>query len=404
MADQRRDQVGVRAYRSRAGRAVVLNRDEQFSRVAGRINLPLMSGRRVVIVGVGAVGSIMAGQLASSGVGQLRLIDGDHLGQHNLIRHQLPAQYVGMNKAEGLALYLDENVSGIAVEALPRNIDESLSDSMLDRLLADADLIVAATDDDNAQRRVGTRALALGISAVFPALYADGGGEVFVQLRPGMPCFRCWDGFREDSEQLRGVTALGAEVLAVIQLATELSLALLDPHLVFRQHLISEENPDVPQQLFVLNYILEGWSRPPVEHRPDCPSCSVGPALFDPDPVPAAGSGGHDAALPDPRVIDDAELRAAVDAYEQLVFRELQELAARALGEPPREFLFYMPHIGWERTNDPDVIARASMVRRIPLDTPKLSERLANHAFPSSRNQAHRAQHTRAVASRVPNI
>ena len=40
------------------------------------------------------------------------------------------------------------------------------------------------------------RALALSVTAIFPALYADGGGEVVVQLDPRSPCFFCWDGFQ----------------------------------------------------------------------------------------------------------------------------------------------------------------------------------------------------------------
>ena len=251
---------------------------EQFLRIAGRVNLPVLSDKRVVIVGVGAVGSPMARQLASCGVGRERLIDGKTLKAHNLARHELPAEYVGMNKAAGMTLHLDANFSQLAVEGLPRDVDVSLSDASLDGLLVDADLVVAATDDRTTQRRIGRRALALDIPAIFPALYAEGGGEVFVQLHPGLPCFMCWDGFRPATEQLRAVTALNAEGLAVVQLAVEVSLGLLDRDSTFTQRLMSTRLGRAPQQLFIQHHLLEGWSRPPMQQRPGCPSCSVGPS------------------------------------------------------------------------------------------------------------------------------
>ena len=253
-----------------------------FSRVAGRVNVPLLQSKLVVIVGVGTVGSKMAQELAKSGVRRLRLIDGDSLEDVNLSRHVLPPQYVGMNKAEALTVHLAEEVPELLPEAVPRYVDVSLSDGQLDKLLEDADLIVATTDDRGAQRRIGRRALALDIPAVFPALYTNDGGEVFVQRSPRLPCFLCWDAHRPTDQRLRAVTALNADTLALVQLAVHLSLGILDRNSEYARLLATSPPHPNPPQLFVQNRFALGT--PPVSRRPNCPSCAVGPATGHPPP------------------------------------------------------------------------------------------------------------------------
>jgi hypothetical protein len=237
--------------------------------------------------------------LAQAAVGHLIFVDGDVLEVENLPRHVLPVDYVGQNKAAALALHLDENVDGVRVEALPRDVDRSLSDDDLDNLLRDADLLVAATDNREVQRRLGRRALALDLPAVFPALYESGGGEVFVQLLPGVPCFMCWDAFRPPEQQLRGVSALNVEILSLVQLAVYLSLGALDRHSEFARLLASAHPGHSAQQLFILTEAFAPLATPLVRQRIGCPSCRVGPSPLleglgplQPDDV-VSGQVGH---------------------------------------------------------------------------------------------------------------
>lgn len=260
---------------------------EQFARVAGRVNLELLQTKTVVIIGVGSVGSQLAHELARAGVGRLWLVDGDDLEAANLTRHMLPSAYIGTNKAAASAHYLTDSLR-VRSRFSPRFVNDAFTDAELDTLIDSADVVVAATDDRIAQRRIGRRALALDVPALFPALDRNGGGEVFAQLRPGRACFLCWDAFRDPGATVRAVSALNADVLSLIPLATHLTLGLLDPRSSFATHFSPVPGDERPRNLFVLGQFA-GLQHGVVARRPGCPACGVGPSPLRAQPAPAPG-------------------------------------------------------------------------------------------------------------------
>lgn len=244
---------------------------DYFSRIAGSVNLPLMQAARVVVVGVGMVGSQITEELAKCGIGHLRLIDHDILEPANLSRHALDADYLGWNKSEAMTVYLAAHIEGLQIEAVPRQIDGSVSDQLLSKWLDGSNLIVAATDDRDAQRRIGRLSLRLGIPAIFPSLYVEGGGEVIVQLDDQLPCFGCWDWFRPSSEPLRGAVALNIIALPLIFTSVRICLGLLDPASPDRE-MMRAGGARPPYQSFGLNRF--GTLRSGhLEWRRDCKSC-----------------------------------------------------------------------------------------------------------------------------------
>lgn len=251
---------------------------EQFARLQGRVNTAELAHRLVVVIGVGAVGSQIARELANHALGRLRLIDDDTFSITNRPRHALPVEYVNWNKAEAMTVYLAAQVEGLRPQAVPRKVDDSVTDDQLDAWLQDADLIVAATDDRNAQRRIARRALALDIPVLLPGLYEGAGGEIFLQRSPRRPCFLCWDAFRPADQAVHGAAGGNADVLEIVVLTTQLSLGLLDRSSPYRrQLLVPERSTEPPPQLFV--WIEHVLGRRSVTRRPNCPSCAVGPAL-----------------------------------------------------------------------------------------------------------------------------
>lgn len=102
-----------------------------------------LSARKVAIVGCGAVGSEIAALLAKAGIGELTLVDGDDLQSANVGRHLLGIDYLGQNKAKGLATELQRRLPHLKIGAIYRTKFERLTPAELGRLDS-MDMIVTA--------------------------------------------------------------------------------------------------------------------------------------------------------------------------------------------------------------------------------------------------------------------
>ena len=73
------------------------------SRNSGLLESEWMKDSTVVISGCGSVGSLVAVQLARSGIGNMVLCDPDCLEIHNICRHQLDISAIGRRKVDAVA-------------------------------------------------------------------------------------------------------------------------------------------------------------------------------------------------------------------------------------------------------------------------------------------------------------
>lgn len=71
---------------------------------------PALLQRRVVLIGVGSLGSSLGIKLAKAGVGFITFIDPQILIWDNILRHYLGASNVGFNKALGMALDVERDL------------------------------------------------------------------------------------------------------------------------------------------------------------------------------------------------------------------------------------------------------------------------------------------------------
>jgi len=83
----------------------------------GRLPNPV-AGARVLLLGAGAVGSVVAAQLVRAGLHELTIMDGDHLEIGNLVRHSLGLKDVGAMKATALADHLMDAAPHARIVAL----------------------------------------------------------------------------------------------------------------------------------------------------------------------------------------------------------------------------------------------------------------------------------------------
>ncbi|GAA1960583.1 ThiF family adenylyltransferase [Catenulispora subtropica] len=198
-----------------------------FARTGGLLS-PTLARRRVLIVGAGSVGSYVAETMARSGVGAFTIVDPDVVEPANVGRSAYRVADVGLAKARALAdLVLSINPRARVARHTARHEDLDLA-----ALVAEADLVIAATDDPQAQARLGHFAHHLGRPAVFPGLYQGAqGGEVIIAT-PGTPCFTCaTGGVRADLQETASGSVAAATDYGTGRLIAEPGL-LTDIHQV----------------------------------------------------------------------------------------------------------------------------------------------------------------------------
>lgn len=116
--------------------------------------LTALRSKSVLLIGLGAIGSPVALQLARSGIGRLVLLDCDHVQVGNTIRWALGWSAAGQGKAESISAYLAEQYPRTKVEPcrlriglqshLPDGTPLSDYDFLRERI-AQADLVIDAT-------------------------------------------------------------------------------------------------------------------------------------------------------------------------------------------------------------------------------------------------------------------
>lgn len=102
----------------------------------------------VVLIGAGALGSVLAEQLVRMGLRKLVLIDNDLFESGNLVRHSLTMSDIGNSKVEALRKRLAECNPSVVVEVLNDKVIDNPS-LQVQKAFEYADLIVDATADDN---------------------------------------------------------------------------------------------------------------------------------------------------------------------------------------------------------------------------------------------------------------
>lgn len=155
----------------------------------GREGQEKLLAARVLIVGMGGLGSPVAMYLAASGVGHLVLTDFDVVELSNLQRQIIHhTDDVGENKVESArAAILDLNPE-IDVTALAY----ALEGDELDDAIAAADVVVDACDNFESRFDMNARCWRLGTPLVSgAAMRMEGQVSVFDPRDPASPCYRC---------------------------------------------------------------------------------------------------------------------------------------------------------------------------------------------------------------------
>jgi adenylyltransferase/sulfurtransferase len=153
--------------------------------VAGQERLQQSS---VLVVGLGGLGCPAALYLAAAGVGRLLLADGDAVELSNLQRQIAHTDAdIGLNKAQSVADAIADLNPEVALEVIPRRLDET----SLPPLLEGVDLVLDATDNYPVRYALNRACIAASIPLVSGAAVRSEGQVALFDPHRGGPCYRC---------------------------------------------------------------------------------------------------------------------------------------------------------------------------------------------------------------------
>ncbi len=243
--------------------------DAQLLRYSRQILLPQIGiegqakllRARVLIIGLGGLGSPVAMYLAAAGVGQLVLVDHDKVDLTNLQRQIVHStERIGTDKVASAAHTLRALNPLIALAT----INHTLSEAELAQQVQLADVVVDASDNFATRHLVNRVCVREKTPLVSGAVVRfDGQVSVFDASRADSPCYRCLyseEGEPDEPCAQFGVLASAPGIIGSIQATETLKLLLgIGETLVGR--------------LLVLDALTMEWRTIKLRRDPACPVC-----------------------------------------------------------------------------------------------------------------------------------
>ncbi len=243
--------------------------DDQLLRYSRQILLPQVGfegqerlrAARVLIVGLGGLGSPVALYLAASGVGHLVLVDHDHVELSNLQRQIVHStEHIGQSKV----LSAQHTLLGINPETTITTFHRYLDSEAMTEQVALADAVVDATDNFATRFALNRVCVAQKTPLISgAAIRMEGQVAVFRPDLPDSPCYRClykdMDELGETCSQT-GVLAPVVGIIGSIQ-ATETIKVLLNM------------GETLTGRLLLLDALTMEWRSLRLRKDPQCPVC-----------------------------------------------------------------------------------------------------------------------------------
>jgi molybdopterin/thiamine biosynthesis adenylyltransferase len=192
-----------------------------------------LSEKKVVVLGVGALGSEIADLLARAGIGRLMLIDSDTVAAGNTIRHALHLGHVGYSKAQALRVELSRTNPFSDIGSLDwrfgnstagpiTNVEDAAhyreNDELVAKQLTSADLIVEASTVTSTGYLVSQVADRAGIPVVHAAVSVGAwGGRLLLQRHGSSGCLECLARHQEDGDGLVPPWAMNRDENPVVE-------------------------------------------------------------------------------------------------------------------------------------------------------------------------------------------
>jgi molybdopterin/thiamine biosynthesis adenylyltransferase len=226
----------------------------------GRDGQERLLASRVLIVGMGGLGSPVAMYLAASGVGHLTIADYDQVDLSNLQRQVVHTSAdIGRLKVESAREHLLALNPDIRVTPVSRSMDEEELGQELQR----ADAVVDCSDNFETRFLLNRLCVAAGKPLVSGAAMRMEGQVSVFPSRGDAPCYRCLyqdEGERGDTCSRIGVFAPLVGIVGSVQAAETVKVLL-------------NLGETLAGRLLLLDVLSMEWRTLHLRRDPDCPVC-----------------------------------------------------------------------------------------------------------------------------------
>lgn len=159
-----------------------------------------VANKKVCLIGCGAIGGIVAVELAKAGISKLLLIDHDRFSEDNLYRHVLGMNDgIGQSKVECLKKVIESKLPHNTITVISKRFDEVVNEEKVD--FSEYDMVIDATGKPNVGFQI-TRYFVSehrGLPIIHGWLEPLGiGGHVLVTNQKDGGCYKCL--FRRSDE------------------------------------------------------------------------------------------------------------------------------------------------------------------------------------------------------------
>lgn len=245
--------------------------DEQLLRYSRQILLPQIDiggqerllASRVLIVGLGGLGSPAAMYLAAAGVGELFLNDYDRVDLSNLQRQIVHgSENLGEPKTASARKTLERLNPGIRITTL----DLRLEGSELDEAVAGVDLVLDCSDNFTTRFAVNAACVRSGKPLVSGAVIRfEGQLAVFDSGRPESPCYNCLYATQGELAETCSQTGVIAPLPGIIGSMQALEAVKL----------LAGAGQSLAGWLLLFDGLHMEWRRLALRKNPLCPTCGA---------------------------------------------------------------------------------------------------------------------------------
>ena len=250
---------------------------EQTKRYIRQIKLPQVGetgqkrllDARVLIIGIGGLGSPVSMYLTAAGIGHLVISDYDRVDESNLQRQIVHTQAsINELKATSARDSLLRLNSAVSIDALNYELDGE----ELYKQVSHADVVVDCTDNFPSRFELNRVSLATGTPVVSgAAIRWEGQVSAFIPKNPNSPCYQCLypdTGIEAATCAMEGVIAPIVGVVGATQALETLNVLL-------------ETGSGLCGRLLVLDGIAMEWQTITLPRNTNCPACQDRPAYSD---------------------------------------------------------------------------------------------------------------------------